>query len=144
MTKWSRAYSPKRRYGMMTTNIAESLNKCMMKARRFSITIAHEFLRHMLQKWYNDRRCYAEKLRSSVTKTVEDHVNSMANESTSAIVTAIQQPIQLGVEHELGYGFVQPLARICSCRHWDLDQLPCHHAIAVARYNYFILLIFVL
>ena len=118
-----------------------------MKARRLPITTDHEYLRHMLQKWHNDRRVHAENLRTSVTKTAEDHVNSMANESTSATVSPIQQPIKFGVTHELGYGFVQPFERTCSCRHWDLDQLPCHHAIAVARYSnytYTLLLFFLI
>ncbi|KAA0033090.1 protein FAR1-RELATED SEQUENCE 3-like [Cucumis melo var. makuwa] len=30
--KWSRAYSPRRRYKVMTTNISESLNSAMLKA----------------------------------------------------------------------------------------------------------------
>ncbi|XP_050941555.1 uncharacterized protein LOC127149731 [Cucumis melo] len=35
--KWSHAYSPRRRYNVMTTNISESLNSTMLKARELSI-----------------------------------------------------------------------------------------------------------
>ena len=60
---------------MMTTNIAESLNKCMMKARRLPIISAHEFLRHMLQKWFSDRRAAAARLKTIVTSVAVAHVN---------------------------------------------------------------------
>ena len=46
--KWSRAYCPRRRYSLMTTNIAESLNKAILPACRLPITSAHEFLRHLV------------------------------------------------------------------------------------------------
>ncbi|KAA0060373.1 protein FAR1-RELATED SEQUENCE 3-like [Cucumis melo var. makuwa] len=35
--KWSCAYSPRRRYNVMTTNISESLNSAMLKARELPI-----------------------------------------------------------------------------------------------------------
>ncbi|KAK1586897.1 hypothetical protein Q3G72_007335 [Acer saccharum] len=46
--RWSRSHCPRRRYQMMTTNIAEVLNNCIQKTRRLPITAAMEFLRDML------------------------------------------------------------------------------------------------
>ncbi|KAA0041509.1 protein FAR-RED ELONGATED HYPOCOTYL 3-like [Cucumis melo var. makuwa] len=40
--KWSRAYSPRRRYNVMTTNISESLNSAMPKARELPICLMLE------------------------------------------------------------------------------------------------------
>ena len=73
--KWSRAYCPRRRYSMMTTNIVESLNKCMMKARRLPITSAHEFLRHMFQKWFSDKHTAVARLKTIMTSVAVAHVN---------------------------------------------------------------------
>ncbi|KAK2660808.1 hypothetical protein Ddye_007341 [Dipteronia dyeriana] len=59
--RWSRSQCPGRRYQMMTTNIAEVLNNCILKARRLPITATMEFLRDMLQRWFNDIREQAGK-----------------------------------------------------------------------------------
>jgi len=60
---------------MITTNIAESFNKCMMKARRFPITSAQKFLRHMLQKWFSDRCVVTARLETDVTSSIVAHIN---------------------------------------------------------------------
>ncbi|TYK29975.1 protein FAR1-RELATED SEQUENCE 3-like [Cucumis melo var. makuwa] len=48
--KWSRAYSPRRIYNVMTTNISESLNSVMLKARELPICLMLKVLRMMLQR----------------------------------------------------------------------------------------------
>ena len=48
--KWSRAYCPVRRYDLMTTNIAESMNSALRHARKLLITPLMESIRAMLQK----------------------------------------------------------------------------------------------
>ncbi|KAK0580131.1 hypothetical protein LWI29_036815 [Acer saccharum] len=96
--RWSRCHCIGRSYNMMTTNIAESMNNCIKKARRLPITSAIEFLRGMLQKWFNDRREYLVK----------------------------------DGEHD---SLVDIEKRTCSCREWDIFQLPCKHTIAVARFT---------
>ncbi|TYK14614.1 transposase [Cucumis melo var. makuwa] len=50
--KWSRAYSPRRIYNVMTTNISESLNSAKLKARELPICSMLEILRIMLQRWF--------------------------------------------------------------------------------------------
>ncbi|XP_052197184.1 uncharacterized protein LOC127804365 [Diospyros lotus] len=135
--KWSRAYCPRRRYSMMTTNIAESLNKCMMKARRLPITSAHEFLRHMLQKWFSDRRAAAARLETIVTSAAVAHVN-LAHAKTldrgCRVVPVIQGNKYLVQHAKEGDGIVDIVASTCSCRKWDIDQMPCLHAIAVSSF----------
>ena len=59
--KWSRAYSPVRRYDLMTTNIAESMNSVLRHARKLPITPLMKSIRAMLQKWFHDRRILAER-----------------------------------------------------------------------------------
>ncbi|XP_050935686.1 uncharacterized protein LOC127144160 [Cucumis melo] len=58
--KWSRAYSPRRRYNVMTTNISESLNSTMLKARELLICLMFKILRMMLQRWFFERRNEAD------------------------------------------------------------------------------------
>ncbi|XP_062080857.1 uncharacterized protein LOC133785652 [Humulus lupulus] len=48
---WERSYSPTKRYIMMTSNIAESLNAVLKLARNLPIDILVECLRSLVQKW---------------------------------------------------------------------------------------------
>ena len=136
--KWSCVYYPRRKYSMMTINIVESLNKCMMKTYWLPITSAHEFLRHMLQKWFSDRRVAAAKLETIVTSAAVAHVN-LAHAKTldrGCRVVPIVQGSKYLVQHaKEGDGIVDINASTCSCHKWDIDQMPCLHAIAASRYH---------
>ena len=48
---WARAHSPTKRYTMMTSNIAESLNAALKAARNLPIDMLVESLRSLVQKW---------------------------------------------------------------------------------------------
>ncbi|KAA0065633.1 protein FAR1-RELATED SEQUENCE 3-like [Cucumis melo var. makuwa] len=69
--KWSRAYSPRRRYNVMTTNISESLNSVMPKAMELPICSMLEALRMMLQRWFFERRNDVDYQVTDFTKTIE-------------------------------------------------------------------------
>ncbi|KAK3199077.1 hypothetical protein Dsin_022492 [Dipteronia sinensis] len=57
--RWSRAYSPVRRYFMMTSNIAECINSCLRHARQFPVTVLIEYICDLMQKWFHDRRTFS-------------------------------------------------------------------------------------
>ena len=59
--KWSRAYCPVRRYDLMTTNIAKSMNSALRPVHKLLITPLMESIRAMLQKWFHNRRIFAER-----------------------------------------------------------------------------------
>ncbi|GMN63707.1 hypothetical protein TIFTF001_032790 [Ficus carica] len=61
-TKWSRAYFNGRRYAIMTTNIAESLNNVDWKARLMPVGFLVEWLREPLERWFVERREEALKI----------------------------------------------------------------------------------
>ncbi|KAK2662024.1 hypothetical protein Ddye_000598 [Dipteronia dyeriana] len=65
--RWSRAYSPVRRYKLMTFSIAKSMNSCLVYAHQMPITTMIEFIRDMLQKWFYKRRTNAGKTRTQLT-----------------------------------------------------------------------------
>ena len=64
---WSRAYCPIRRYDLMTTNIAESMNSSLRHARKLPITPLMKSIRAMLQKWFHNRRISAEMTATPLT-----------------------------------------------------------------------------
>ena len=54
--KWSRAHFPGRRYNLMTSNHAESINAVTRHARKMPIMMLMEFYRSIMQQWYFQRR----------------------------------------------------------------------------------------
>ena len=55
----------------MTTNISESLNFVVLKARELPICSMLEVLRMMLQRWFFERRNEAGYQVTDFTKTIE-------------------------------------------------------------------------
>ncbi|XP_050941573.1 uncharacterized protein LOC127149747 [Cucumis melo] len=70
--KWSRAYSPRKRYNVMTTNISESLNSAMLKAMELPICSMLDILRMMLQRWFFEQRNEVDYQVIDFTKTIEN------------------------------------------------------------------------
>ncbi|KAK0571469.1 hypothetical protein LWI29_016537 [Acer saccharum] len=68
MQKFSCVHSPRKRYHMMTTNIAESMNSCLLAIRKLPITSIAEFIRDLLQRWFHDRRRKLSNASMSSTK----------------------------------------------------------------------------
>ncbi|KAK3204957.1 hypothetical protein Dsin_019003 [Dipteronia sinensis] len=59
--RFSRVHSPRKRYFLMTTNIAESMNSCLLAVRKLSITAMAEFIRDLLQRWFYNHRTNARE-----------------------------------------------------------------------------------
>ncbi|XP_008463110.2 uncharacterized protein LOC103501336 [Cucumis melo] len=87
--KWSRAYSPRRRYNVMTTNISESLNSAMLKAKELPICSMLEVLRMMLQIWFFERRNEVDYQVTNFTKTIEGTLRDQIERSRSMKVNSV-------------------------------------------------------
>ena len=66
--RWARAHFPGYRYGMMTSNIAESLNSKLKEARKLPITALVDHLREVSQQWFVERRSKGSSLSTHLTK----------------------------------------------------------------------------
>ncbi|KAK3204326.1 hypothetical protein Dsin_018372 [Dipteronia sinensis] len=73
--KFSRVHSPRKRYHMMTTNIAESKNSCLLAIRKLPITSIAKFIRDLLQRWFHHRRSNAKETPAFLTNDVDQHIN---------------------------------------------------------------------
>ncbi|KAL0545226.1 hypothetical protein IC582_020375 [Cucumis melo] len=71
IARWSRVHCPGRRYNMMTTNIAESMNSILKEPRNFPIASFLENVRALLQRWFWKRREEGIKVTSTLTKWAE-------------------------------------------------------------------------
>ncbi|KAK3222302.1 hypothetical protein Dsin_009327 [Dipteronia sinensis] len=97
-----------KRYHMMTTNIAESMNFCLLAIRKLPITSIAEFIRDLLQQ------------RVLASQRCEIHLIDFD---------------RFKVEDQWKEAIVDLEQRSCSCREWDLDELPCIHAMAVQTFK---------
>ncbi|KAL0543902.1 hypothetical protein IC582_019007 [Cucumis melo] len=71
IARWSRVHCPGRRYNMMTTNIAESMNSILKEPRDLPIASFLENVRALLQRWFRERREEGIKVTSTLTKWAE-------------------------------------------------------------------------
>ena len=55
-SKWARSVGAFRRYDIMTTNIAESINAVAKDERAMTVTALIEWIRELMQKWFVERR----------------------------------------------------------------------------------------
>ncbi|KAK2654642.1 hypothetical protein Ddye_014498 [Dipteronia dyeriana] len=119
---------------MMTMNIAEVLNNCIQKARRLPITTAMKFLKDILQRWFNGRREQARKNSTYLGKAAVGHCKERNEWSLTYNVYPIELTVYL-VKDGKHDGLVDIEHCTYTCHNWGLDQLPCDHAIAVARFT---------
>ncbi|XP_033134234.1 uncharacterized protein LOC117127709 [Brassica rapa] len=68
---WTRVYFPGERYNLMTTNIAESMNRALSHARGLNIVRILESIRVMMTRWFAERRVDARSQSTTLTRGVE-------------------------------------------------------------------------
>jgi hypothetical protein len=127
---------------MMTTNIAESMNSALLAIRKLPITSIAEFIRDLLQRWFHDRRSNARETPTFLTNDADQHIKDRVLASQRCQVHPIDFS-RFKVQDQWKGAIVDLEQRSCSCREWDLDELPCTHAMAVATYAY-IMFIYIL
>ena len=65
--KWSRTYSRRRRYKMMTSNCAESVNSVFKDLRELPVATMLCSIKDVLQKWFYERSKAAFTMKSHLT-----------------------------------------------------------------------------
>ncbi|XP_062075336.1 uncharacterized protein LOC133779381 [Humulus lupulus] len=127
----ARSYSPTKRYTMMISNIAASINAALKAARNLPIDILVEYLGSLVQKWVWNNSNNANESFTKVSIATE-------NELTHDIVSKIKyevfpfNTIEYQVCDEKGMNFIVNIHnRICTCNRFQEDEMPCGHAVAV-------------
>ena len=69
--KWARAHFRGDRYNLLTSNIAESINKALSGARSLPIVHLLESIRLMMTRWFATRKHDAELMKTILTRGVE-------------------------------------------------------------------------
>ena len=129
---WAEVYFKGHRYGHLTSNIAESLNSWLLKARELPLLPMLELIRDQLMEWFAERRNNGAKLTGILVPEVSKAMQTLMARArryrsipstdciyaVKSLITAADYVINLEEE-------------TCSCRAWQSQGYPCAHAINV-------------
>ncbi|GMN47892.1 hypothetical protein TIFTF001_017065 [Ficus carica] len=134
-TKWSQAYFNRRRYAIMTTNIAESLNIVDRKARLMLVGFLVEWLRELQQRWFVDGREEALKITSKLAPKAEKLIRTNFSLGLTVTSRPADQFEYAVTNNAVQIWIVNMSKRTCTYRQFQVDQIPCPHAIAVCNHR---------
>ncbi|KAL5557126.1 hypothetical protein UlMin_039362 [Ulmus minor] len=111
----------------MTTNISECINAILVNERVLLIIALAEEMRSLVQRWHYERQTKAEKFKTKLTPLME---------------ALLIEQYQLSLRMRMIYavfdrdknGVVDLQAWTYSCRRFQLEQLPCVHAMIAIRH----------
>ncbi|XP_013721129.1 uncharacterized protein LOC106424928 [Brassica napus] len=134
---WTRVHFPGERYNLMTTNIAESMNRPLSHARGLNIVRILESIRVMLTRWFAEQREDARSQPTTLTRGVEKLLHGRVTAARELTVQRIDDhhtEVKYGSFSE-SLNVVNLVERKCTCRRFEREKLPCVHAITAAEYN---------
>ncbi|KAK3211826.1 hypothetical protein Dsin_016532 [Dipteronia sinensis] len=129
---WARAYTPRKRYNLMSSNIVEAMNNVIKDCLELPITGVIDYIRGVLQRWFHDRRTFAGKLKSTLTTKVDVNICVKDEKARYLRVYPITYYSFLVNDEDLD-GTVDLKSKTCTCREFDIDEIPFEHALACIR-----------
>ncbi|XP_052299687.1 uncharacterized protein LOC112499345 [Citrus sinensis] len=127
---WARSQFEGRRYSILTTNIAESVNAFMREPQKFLVTHLVDHFRKTLQQWFYDRKIMVESITTRLTTWADEIVTERRTIAERMIVQPVSPHRFQVIGGGLKEGLVDLQKRTCSCRVFQIYQLVCAHAIA--------------
>nr|XP_009765266.1 PREDICTED: uncharacterized protein LOC104216834 [Nicotiana sylvestris] len=106
---WAHSHCPRRRYDMLTTNIVESMNNVLRRARELPLLTMMDFIQEKLQSWFYERRTTAEGIFREISNWEE---------------ATLEEKIKPAFTFR-----VLPIDRLKFNVKEGLDEIPCEHAI---------------
>ncbi|XP_020412431.1 uncharacterized protein LOC109947187 [Prunus persica] len=132
--KWSRAHMDGRRYNVMTTNIAESINSVLRFARMLPVVHLIGEIVNLLVKWFTERRELALNCTTTLCPNFGEKKLRNRLEDAARMNVVKLNNAQFNVLDGDKDGLVDLTNNSCSCRKFQLEQLPCKHVVAVCRF----------
>ncbi|CAL2265846.1 unnamed protein product [Prunus armeniaca] len=132
--KWSRAHMDGRRCNVMTTNIAESTNLVLGFARMLPVVHLIGEIINLLVKWFIE--CHQLAMNCTTTfcpNFGEKKLRNRLEDATRMNVIKLNN-VQFNVLDSDMDGLVDLTNNSCSCRKFQLEQLPCKYVVAVCRF----------
>ncbi|XP_034212988.1 uncharacterized protein LOC117625556 [Prunus dulcis] len=132
--KWSRAHMDGRRYNVMTTNIAESINSVLRFARMLPVVYLIGEIVNLLVKWFTERRELALNCTTTLCPNFgEKKLRNRLEDAARMNVVKVNNAQYNVLDGDMD-GLVDLTNNSCSCRKFQLEQLPCKHVVAVCSF----------
>ncbi|XP_021834449.1 uncharacterized protein LOC110774214 [Prunus avium] len=123
-----------RRYNVMTTNIAESINLVLRFARMLLVVHLIGEIINLLVKWFTECRELALKCTTTLCPNFgEKKLRNKLDDASRMNAIKLNNAQYNVVDGDMD-GLVHMTNNSCSCRKFQLDQLPCKHVVAVFRF----------
>lgn len=136
---WSRAYSPGARYNIMTTNGVESINAKLKTEREMPILALLDAVHRLTSKWFTKHRNAAGVATTTLTPSTEAILRDnfmLSQRLKESQLSAFEYQVYGDGKNEV----VNLSDKSCSCRVFQIDKIPCAHAIAaiyVAKLDFY-------
>jgi MULE transposase domain/MuDR family transposase/SWIM zinc finger len=134
---WAEVYFQGKRYGHLTSNIAESLNSWILQAREQPIVAMFETIRHQLMDWFNARRLIDAETHGLVVTKVAQSIQTLINTRARRYryLASTEAIYEVRSKETLNEYLVNLDTQTCSCREWQSNGYPCAHGLAVILGN---------
>ncbi|XP_069153707.1 uncharacterized protein [Solanum lycopersicum] len=130
--KWSRVHATVNRGRMMTSNIAECINGCLVEARQLTILEFLEEVRILFGSWHCKNREVASYTKDTLGRKFEELL--IINAAKSSKMEVVPSSEFIFSVYENGRRYIVCFERkVCCCGRFNLDEIPCSHAIAVLK-----------
>ncbi|XP_028092315.1 uncharacterized protein LOC114292530 [Camellia sinensis] len=133
---WVNSYFRGMRYGEMTSNVVESFNNWIKKARNLPITRLVDTIRTQLMRQLLAWHDQANKWKETICPTFETLLLDTFNDNSSWQVSKASEDVF--EVHSIPSVIVGIGRRTCSCFQWQINGFSCDHAIIAiqkSRYN---------
>nr|XP_009622369.1 uncharacterized protein LOC104113789 [Nicotiana tomentosiformis] len=127
--RWSRIHTTVNRTWTMTSNIAESLNAVTKYARELPIVELLEYMRTLHERWTNEKLLKANGTFTYLGKKYNKELEDNGTLSQKMRVRASTDYIHIVIDGVKRF-IVCLHNKRCSCGQFQLDELPCAHALA--------------
>ncbi|XP_075483807.1 uncharacterized protein LOC142523961 [Primulina tabacum] len=131
LDRWTRAYCPKTRYNIMTTNGVESINARLLEERKLPIIALLDSLQKLASSWFACYRHTSIASNTNLTPTIEGILRSRFTDAQGMQVFELGR-MQFDVRSRGHSAIVDLESKRCTCRVFDIDRIPCAHAIAAS------------
>ncbi|XP_050207784.1 uncharacterized protein LOC126657177 [Mercurialis annua] len=128
--RWSRFYSKNNRFKTMTSNPAESLNAALVHARELPVATLLMHLHDLQQEYSYKHRNIAH---NTITRMMKKHEDVLAQSYVNSLKLQVKPSSNevFTVMHNGEKYTVDLKKRTCTCKRFDIDEIPCQHAVVI-------------
>ncbi|XP_050263959.1 uncharacterized protein LOC126708197 [Quercus robur] len=133
--QWTRShFTPRALTDCLVNNLSESFNAMILKSRDKPILAMLEWIRVRLMTRLYTKREGIQKYAGKLCPSIQDRLEKLKVESKAFSVTPAGSFLyKVGSQYERHV--VDLVKKTCSCRSWDLNGIPCKHAITAIYTN---------